>query len=244
VLTARLHNHGSQMMHVEEPMNKNYLSLSPIARVGLSVALTAGSMLFAQSPGMPGQQQQQPQNTQPGNNPQAPGRDQMGQQDMSAENAAMAGGDKLFVSKTLEGGMAEVQLGQLAAQKSQSDDVNQFGQKMVADHTQMGDQMKPIAEQLGVVPPSQTSKKDRKEMEKLQGLSGQDFDRAYITMMVTDHRKDLKEFKEEAQTARDPKLKDAVTQGVNVVSQHLQMIEQIAKAHNIDVGGSNMAAVQ
>jgi putative membrane protein len=224
-------------------MNKNYLS--PIARVGFSVALTAGSMLFAQSPGMP--TQQSPQTAQPSNGsyPQGPGNaGQRGPQDMSMENAAMAGGDKVFVSKALEGGMAEVQLGQLAAQKSQSDDVKQFGQKMVTDHTQMGDQMKPVAEQLGIKPPSEPSKKDRKEMQKLQGLTGQDFDREYITMMVMDHRKDLKDFKEEAQSANDPKVKQAAAQGVDVISQHLQMIEQIAKAHNVDVGRSDMAAAQ
>src|SRR5580658_5069637 len=70
--------------------------------------------------------------------------------------------DQEFVRKALEGGAAEVQLGQLAQQKSQSDDVKQFGEKMVQDHTQLGDQvMKPIAKQLGVTEPKGLSKKDK-----------------------------------------------------------------------------------
>ena len=225
-------------------MNRHYRCLIP--RVGLTIALTAGSVLMAQSPGTPSQSPS-PSGQPTGARQQSPGmatQPGVGSSNMSAENAAMASGDKAFVSKALEGGLAEVQLGQLAAQKSQSDDVKQFGQKMVTDHTQMGDQMKPVAQQLGVVPPSQPSKKVRKEMQRLQGLSGQDFDREYIRMMVMDHRQDLKDFKHEAASANDPKVKDAATQDVEVISQHLQMIEQIAKAHNVDVGSSDMAGVK
>ena len=143
------------------------------------------------------------------------------------------------MTKALEGGDAEVQLGQLAQQKSQSNDVKQFAQKMVSDHTQMADKwFKPVAQQLGVSEPKGPSKKDKKEIAKLQGMSGEDFDREYITMMVKDHQQDLKDFKDEAQVAQDPSLKQVAEQGSNIISQHLQLIEQIAKTHNVAVEGS------
>ena len=53
--------------------------------------------------------------------------------------------DKMFVMKAMQGGMAEVQLGQLTLQKSENQQVKQFAQRMVDDHTKMGDQMKPVA---------------------------------------------------------------------------------------------------
>ena len=122
----------------------------------------------------------------------------------------------------LEGGMAEVQLGQLAQQKSESNDVKQFGAKMVNDHGQMGDKwLKPVAQQMGINPPSGPSKKDKKEMEKLQGMSGQDFDREYITMMVKDHQKDLSEFRKEASSGKSPAVKDAASQGAPIIEEHL-----------------------
>ena len=133
-----------------------------------------------------------------------------------------------------------MQFGQLAQQKSQSNDVKQFAQKMVADHGQMADKwFKPVAQQLGVSEPKGPSKKDKKEIAKLQGLSGDDFDREYITMMVKDHRQDLKDFKDEAQAAQDPSVKQVAEQGSNIISQHLQLIEQIAKNHNIPVEGNS-----
>jgi len=136
--------------------------------------------------------------------------------------------DQAFVRKALEGGAAEVQLGQLAQQKSQSEDVKQVGQRMVQDHTQLGDQMKPIAQQLGVKEPKELSKKDKQLMAKLESLSGPQFDETYIQAMVKDHQQDLKEFKSEAQTTQDPNVKPAAQQGADVISQHLEMIQQIA----------------
>ncbi len=145
--------------------------------------------------------------------------------------------DQAFVRKALEGGAAEVQLGQLAQQKSQSDDVKQFGQKMVEDHTQLGEQMKPVAQQLGVKEPKGPSKKDKELVAKLEGLSGQQFDEAYIQAMVKDHKQDLKEFKNAAQTTQNPNVKQVAQQGVGVISQHLQMIQQIAQNHNVTIKG-------
>lgn len=146
--------------------------------------------------------------------------------------------DQEFVRKALEGGAAEVQLGQLAQQKSQSDDVKQFGQKMVQDHTQMGDQViKPVAMRLGVKEPKGLSKKDKQLVASLEGLSGPQFDQEYIRAMVKDHKQDLKDFQSEAQMSQDPNLKKAAQEGTNVISQHLQMIEQIAQSHNVAVDG-------
>jgi putative membrane protein len=202
--------------------------------------LLAGVVALAQAPGGPPQQP-----TAPGQQPQAPTNPGVGNQGMGPgayPGTAPTGQDfaeRAFVSKALEGGEAEVELGQLAQQKSQSNDVKQFAQKMVSDHSQMTDKwLKPVAQQLGVSEPKGPSKKDKKEIAKLQGLSGEDFDREYITMMVKDHQQDLKDFKDEAQVAQDPNVKQVAEQGSNIISQHLQLIEQIAKNHNVPVDGN------
>jgi putative membrane protein len=142
--------------------------------------------------------------------------------------------DRDFVKKALQGGDVEVQLGQLAQQKSQSDDVKEFAQKMVSDHTQMGDQlMKPLAKQIHADIPKGLSKKDKQLVAKLETLSGPQFDEEYIKAMVKDHKDDLKEFKSEEESTQNPNVKQAVQQGEAVISKHLQLIEQIAQTHNI-----------
>jgi putative membrane protein len=201
-----------------------------------AAVLLAAATATAQMQGGSGAQQSTP-------NPQ--------QQMPNSSSPAMAGAgnsaptpqqfsDQAFVKKALEGGETEVQLGQLAQEKSQSTDVKQFAQKMVHDHTELADKMmKPIAKQIGVSEPKGPSKKDKQLIAKLQGLSGNDFDQAYIQAMVKDHKQDLKEFKDEGQATQDPNLQKATQVGTSLISQHLQLIEQIAQNHNVSVQASN-----
>jgi len=143
--------------------------------------------------------------------------------------------DKMFVKKALQGGMAEVQLGQLTLQKSNNDQVKQFAQRMIDDHTKLGEQMKPVAQELGVSDPNDISKKDKSTIAKLQGLSGPAYDEAYIRDMVKDHKQDLSEFQTEASSGQDQTVKDVANQGSKVIAQHLQMIQQIAKDQNVNM---------
>jgi len=187
------------------------------------VALVSGAMALAQV-------RQEPSTGASQTTPTAPTNGENGIN--SAQLPSNAIQDKDFVHSALEGGMAEVQMGQLAAQKGSSDDVKQFGQKMVQDHTQMGDQMKQVAQQLGVSEPKGLSKKDKAEVAKLSSLSGPEFDKAYIAAMLKEHKKDLSDFRAEAQNTQNPAVKQLAQQGAQMIDQHMQMAEQLAKAHN------------
>jgi putative membrane protein len=141
--------------------------------------------------------------------------------------------DKYFVEAAMKGGMAEVDLGQLAVKKGVSEDVKQFGQHMVDDHTRMGEKMKAVAGEIGVKPPDMTSASDMALKAKLELLSGDAFDKAYISAMVKDHEDDLADFKKEAATGSSPAVKNAARDGETIVARHLAMIRKIAQAHNV-----------
>ena len=145
--------------------------------------------------------------------------------------------DKHFVEAALKGGMTEVDLGKLAADKGASADVKQFGQKMVTDHTRLGDRMKTVAGQIGVTPPSMDTISGMGEEAKLKVLSGKSFDDAYISAMLKDHEDDLEAFKKEMASGTSPEVKRAARQGEAVVQEHLAMIRRIAKAHNVEDDG-------
>ena len=108
--------------------------------------------------------------------------------------------DKIFVKKAMQGSIAQVQLGELTLQKSNNDQVKQFARKMIDDHTKLNEQMRPVAQQLGVDIPTEVSKKDKSLMSKMQALSGAAYDQAYIKDMVKDHKQDLSEFRWKPQT--------------------------------------------
>jgi putative membrane protein len=145
--------------------------------------------------------------------------------------------DRMFVKNAMQGSMAEVQLGQLTLQKSQNEQVKQFAQRMIDDHTKLNEQMKPVAQQIGVDAPSQVSKKDKAIMTKLQGLSGTAYDQAYLKDMVKDHKQDLNEFQMESSAGQDQIVKDAANQGSKVIATHLQMAQQLAKDQNVTMVG-------
>lgn len=185
-----------------------------------------------------------------------PGAMQTGDMNNSAGSSTAGMADKHFVKEAMQGSMAEIQLGQLAQQNASSDDVKQFGQRMVQDHQKLSDQMQPIASQMGVTPPTELSAKDKALQKRLQGLTSAEFDKAYMSAMVQDHRKDLAEFKREASMAKDPQVKDAAQQGTQVISEHLHMAQDIAqkvgagsgKGHaatepNKPVGGSSGSTI-
>jgi putative membrane protein len=193
----------------------------------------AGAMLLCGSMGLA------QMNRTGGASPQNPGQNPSSDPQMAGMQAPGQSSpvDKMFVRKAMQGGMAEVQLGQMTLQKTNNDQVKQFAQRMIDDHTKMNDQMKPVAQQLGVDVPAQVSKKDRTTMSKLNALSGPAYDQAYIQDMVKDHKQDLNDFQMEASSGQDQTVKDAAAQGSKVIAQHLQMAQQLAKDQNVAMNG-------
>jgi len=125
-------------------------------------------------------------------------------------------------------------MGQLAAQKSSSADIKQFSEKMAQIHEQLSDQLKPVAQKLGVSEPKEPSKKEKQEIEQMQSLSGTDFDTAFIKAMMKEQQSDLKDFKSEAEMSQNSNVKRVAEIGEALISQHLQLIEQIAQKHNVE----------
>ena len=135
--------------------------------------------------------------------------------------------DKQFIRTAAEGGLAEVKLGLLATQKG-GPEVKEFGQKMVDDHTAINKDMAAVADTLGVMLPKKPSKDAQAEYDKLNGLSGDAFDKEYITVMLKAHWDDLRAFRTEASVAADPTLQTEVVKAAMVIRQHVMMIAKLA----------------
>ncbi len=207
---------------------KKFISIILVASTPI---LLSGMLSVAHAQQTPSGSAPPQQPTAPGTTGMSPG-DQMQQaQQQNAEEQKMQ--EQAFVQSALQGGIAEVALGKLAAQKGTSADVRQFGEKMVQDHSQLNDRMEQVAQQIGVRSPKGLSKSDKKLEARLAALSCAQFDDAYIKAMLKDHKKDLSNFKSEADNASDAALRQVAQQGAQVIDGHLMLIEQIAKNHNV-----------
>ncbi len=145
-----------------------------------------------------------------------------------SSNGSMSSSDKKFVREAAQGGMAEVELGKLATEKASSPEVKKFGQRMVDDHSKANEQLKEVASSQGITLPSKLSAKDEMTKERLSKLSGEQFDKAYMSDMVKDHTQDVSDFQQEANSARDPAVKEFAEKTLPVLKSHLREARQIA----------------
>jgi putative membrane protein len=145
----------------------------------------------------------------------------------ATRQSALTSDDRQFVVEALRGSLAEVELGKLAAEKASSDAVKQFGQRMVEDHGKAGEELKKIAQDKGIDPPTRLDGKHQKLRDSLAKRSGADFDRAYAGEMVKDHRKDVKDFQRQAERARDPDVKGFAAKTLPTLQDHLKDAESM-----------------
>jgi len=135
--------------------------------------------------------------------------------------------DRAFVLEAGPGGLAEVELGRLAAQKGQSADVKKFGQRMVTDHSKANAELKKLAASKGITLPPQMDVEQMAEHDRLAKLSGADFDREYMTLMVKDHDKDVAAFMDEAKDGTDPDIKSFAAKTLPTLQEHQRLAKEI-----------------
>lgn len=148
-----------------------------------------------------------------------------------AQTAAEKGAnpDARFVMGAAESGMAEIELGQLAADKASDEKIKEFGHRMMADHTKMGDELKPLAASKNIMLPTSVSARNKATKDRLSKLSGASFDRAYMAEMVKGHLGASMDFRKEATSGHDPQIKEWAARTVSTVDEHLKAAREIQK---------------
>ncbi len=149
--------------------------------------------------------------------------------DINESNKQAPGKASDFMVKAASGGMMEVELGNLAQTKAIDPRVKNFGAMMIKDHTQANTEMKTLADGKGVALPPTLGEDHQKHVNDLQQKSGAEFDKAYISMMVDDHKKDISEF-EDAAKLDDADVKAFAQKTLPVLRTHLDSAKAINSA--------------
>lgn len=135
-----------------------------------------------------------------------------------------------FVDEAASGGMMEVKLGEMAAQKASSQEVKDFGQKMVEDHSQANQELKQLASAANLTVPETMLPKHQENVDKLSELSGEEFDKAYMDTMLQDHRKEINKFEKAAKMADNIELQSWAQKTLDVLERHYQLAEETHQA--------------
>jgi putative membrane protein len=140
---------------------------------------------------------------------------------------AVDASDATFATKAAVGGMAEVEFGNLALEKTSNPQIKDFANMMVSDHGKANEELMAIAKMKNITLPGALDEEHQKKRSELNGKTGKDFDKAYVEAMVDGHEKTLKLMEDEAKDGKDADLKAFASKTTPVVNTHLVMIKKI-----------------
>ncbi|MBZ5490715.1 MAG: DUF4142 domain-containing protein [Acidobacteriia bacterium] len=147
--------------------------------------------------------------------------------------------DQEFVTKAAQGNSAEVELGKIVAAKSKNPSVKQFAQMMVKDHTTALNQLQELAQTKNLNFNDDLPDDAKALQQKLSGDTGKQLDKDYMDGMVEDHQKDVQEFTDKSQNAKDPDVKQWASKTLPTLQKHLEKAQQIdAKLNKGKASGS------
>jgi predicted outer membrane protein len=167
----------------------------------------------------------------------------------STSTAAAAAGslskaDQKIVMDMARANMAEIEAGKLAQSKSQNDQVKNFAQQMIDDHTKALNDVQALAQSKGVTLPTEPDAKHKAMAAKLGNMSGDAFDRAYMSQAgVSDHKTVHAMLARDQSRAKDPDVKALAAKMLPTVEQHLNSAQQMptAKGGKTSAGGDAAA---
>jgi putative membrane protein len=147
-----------------------------------------------------------------------------------ATSSSLTDNDNEFVMKAASGGLMEVELGRLAQQKASNARVKEFGSMMVTDHSKANDELKALAQSKGITLTGTMTDEHQKHVKDLGEKTGADFDKAYMKMMVDDHKEDVDHFEDCSKDSKDADLKAFATKTLPVLQKHLADAKSIKDA--------------
>ncbi len=135
--------------------------------------------------------------------------------------------DREFAIKAASGGLMEVELGNLAATNAASEEVKNFGNQMVTDHSKANEELKTIAAAKNISLPGAPGEDQMKHINDLKEKKGADFDKAYIDFMVDDHKEDVELYEKEANNGKDAEIKSFASGVLPTLKHHHEMAQGI-----------------
>ena len=148
-----------------------------------------------------------------------------------------------FWTDAAQSGMAEVALANLAIQKTQNEQVRQFAQQMVTDHTSINEELTTLAAGKKITLPAEVNSKQKATYDRLNGMEAANFDREFIKVMVKDHEAAVKLFERQSNSQADPDARTFAAKNLPTLQSHLQMARSLSgtRPTGVDTMNTNSA---
>jgi len=143
------------------------------------------------------------------------------------ETSALTDADRHFINKAEKENLEEQELGRMVLEKSKNGDVRDYAQMLVDDHTKALKDLVDLMKDKGMAQPKRLPKAEHEAWNKLKGMSGAEFDREFVNMMVRDHQDAVKEFQHESNLAQDYDVKMYANHVLPALQKHLQKAQEL-----------------
>ena len=152
----------------------------------------------------------------------------------------------MVLSKMHMTNQMEVKLGELAMKKGASDEVRRYGDRLVRDHRFADGKVEDMAKAQGITlsmpePKSEAEKqdmqKDQEMAQKLEGLSGRDFDKMFLQMMAMGHQKAIAMLTQAHDTTKDARLEDMLGKMIPILRQHEVVAQKLQSSFTSQAAG-------
>jgi putative membrane protein len=156
--------------------------------------------------------------------------------------------DTAFIRQALTSGREEVELAKLAAEKSQSVQIKQFAQMLVSDHTAVNEQLVLLGQRNGAAPAprdgaqrggadspnappaaSPGAAPSSAKAQELAKLSGAEFDRKFMAMIVGGHEKSVELYTRQSESGANPAAKKLASETLPKIREHLQQAKSLQR---------------
>ncbi|HWL93477.1 MAG TPA: DUF4142 domain-containing protein [Phycisphaerae bacterium] len=137
------------------------------------------------------------------------------------------GGDPAFVHAAASANRLEIELGKMAFEKANDAAVRDFGRRMIDDHSKAQTELEGIVKDTDINLSSDLDAHHREMVDRLSRLSGVEFDREYISMMVEDHQKVIERFESQTRNGHVAALRDFASKTVATLREHRSAAEEI-----------------
>jgi putative membrane protein len=139
--------------------------------------------------------------------------------------------DTSAISELHHANQSEVDLGKYALAHG-TKTIKDYATMIVKDHSTNDTKLTALAKKAGMtkIPAPPADKAEMDDMMKLKAMKGADFDRAYISMMITDHEKDIKKVSDAMGSVSNPDLKAHLTDTKPALERHLDSAKTLQQA--------------
>jgi putative membrane protein len=134
--------------------------------------------------------------------------------------------DQFFVDDAARVNLAAIQLGELGVKKGSTPDIRSLAQTLLDEHKKLGDRLQAISTREGFPLPAEPNADQKATRDRLAGLSGPEFDQAFLDELKNAHLRAILIFREESQNGQDPQLKSLAESTLPSLQQHQQLVNR------------------